>query len=321
MPKPLHFHAYSLLPILLLTVISGGTGSIKLIRGLSRRQVNKKISVIINVGDNVWKYGLYICPDIDTIIYGLSNYLDRSRGWGIMGDTFHFVEQIGRLKHENWFRIGDKDLALHVQRTEWIRRGKSLTQITEYLRKNYGLHIQLFPVSDDSIETHIVTNHGEMNIQDFWVKNKARPKVLGVKYKGARNAKVTPYVLECIRNAEKIIIAPANPITSIGPSLAIPRFRNELSKVKNKVSAVSPIEGKRAFSGPAEKYMKAMNLEVSPAGVARFYKDIARKFIISERDSAYANDIKKLGLELFLTDISMKTLHQESRLATFLLGV
>jgi LPPG:FO 2-phospho-L-lactate transferase len=303
----------------LITIISGGTGSIKLIRGFN--SIDEDLAIILNVGDNVWKYGLYICPDIDTVIYGLSGLLDTKRGWGIKGDTFNFVDQTGKLGQENWFRVGDMDLATHVLRTELLKKGKRLTQITESFRAHYGLKARLFPVSDDSIETRVVTSLDEMNIQEFWIKNAARPRVVGVKYVGARHAKLSAEAIECIRKSEKIIIAPANPISSIGPSLAVPKLRHELSKIRKKVIAISPIEGTQAFSGPATKYMRGVGLEVSPAGVAKYYSDVIGTFIISERDYASSDRIRKLGIDLFLTDITMRTVHQESRLASFVMDI
>ncbi len=183
----------------------------KLVRGLSH--IENSIAVILNIGDNVWKYGLYICPDIDTIFYGLSGLLDVSRGWGIKGDTFNFMDQIGKLGLENWLRIGDRDLATHVLRTELIRKGMTLTEVTEYFQSAFKLKAKLVPVSDDTIETRIVTSRGVMNIQEFWVKYKGAPKVVGVVYKGAINSRLTAGVLRLIRSSEKIIIAPANPIS------------------------------------------------------------------------------------------------------------
>lgn len=291
----------------------------KLVRGLS--QIDKSIAVILNVGDNVWKYGLYICPDIDTIFYGLSGLLDVSRGWGIKGDTFNFIGQIGELGLENWFRIGDRDLATHVLRTELLREGMTLTQVTEYFRSAYKLKALLIPISDDSIETRIVTSRGEMNIQEFWVKYKAAPKVVGVVYKGAQNSRLTDRSLKLIRSSERIIIAPANPISSIGPSLAVRGVRNELAKVKKKVIAISPVEGKRAFSGPAAKYMKALKLDISPVGIAKYYSDIIGSFVISKVDRPYENAIKKLGLNVYLNDITMNSLHEERKLASFVAGI
>jgi len=275
----------------------------------------------LNVGDNVWKYGLYICPDIDTIFYGLTGLLDVGRGWGIKGDTFNFINQIGAIGLENWFRIGDRDLATHVLRTELIRKGMTLTQVTEYFRSAYKLKTKLIPISDDSIETRIVTSRGEMNIQEFWVKYKAAPKVVGVIYKGANNSRLTARVLRLIRSSEKIIIAPANPISSIGPSLAVPGVKNELAKVKEKVIAISPIEGKQAFSGPATKYMKALKLDISPVGIAKYYSDIIGSFVISKADRPYQSALKKLGLNVYLNDITMSSLHEERRLASFVTGI
>jgi LPPG:FO 2-phospho-L-lactate transferase len=303
----------------LITILSGGTGSMKLVRGLSR--IENSIAVILNVGDNVWKYGLYICPDIDTIFYGLSGLLDVSRGWGIRGDTFNFLDQISELGLENWFRIGDRDLATHVIRTELIRQGMTLTQATEYLRSVYKLKAILIPISDDTIETRIVTSRGEMNIQEFWVKYKATLKVVGVVYKGAKNSQMTRKALRLIRNSEKIIIAPANPISSIGPMLAIPEVKNELAKVKKKVIAISPVQGKQAFSGPATKYMKAMKLDTSPMGIAKYYSGIIGSIVISNEDRPYETKLMKLGLKVYLNDITMNSLHEERRLASFVMSI
>lgn len=291
----------------------------KLVRGLS--SIENSIAVILNVGDNVWKYGLYICPDIDTIFYGLSGLLDSSRGWGIRGDTFNFLEQTGELGLENWFRIGDRDLATHVVRTELIRQGMTLTQVTEYFRSIYKLKAILIPISNDSIETRIVTSRGEMNIQEFWVRYKATPKVVRIVYKGAKNSRMTNKAIRLIRNSERIIIAPANPISSIGPMLAIPEVKNELAKVKKKVVAISPVQGKQAFSGPATKYMKALKLDTSPMGIAKYYSGIIGTIVISKEDRSYESKLMKLGLKVYLNDITMDSLHEERRLASFVMGI
>jgi LPPG:FO 2-phospho-L-lactate transferase len=291
----------------------------KLVRGLS--SIENSIAVILNVGDNVWKYGLYICPDIDTIFYGLSGLLDSSRGWGIRGDTFNFLEQTGDLGLENWFRIGDRDLATHVVRTELIRQGMTLTQVTEYFRSIYKLKAILIPISNDSIETRIVTSRGEMNIQEFWVRYKATPKVVRIVYKGAKNSRMTNKAIRLIRNSERIIIAPANPISSIGPMLAIPEVKNELAKVRKKVIAISPVQGKQAFSGPATKYMKALKLDTSPMGIAKYYSGIIGSIVISKEDRSYESKLMKLGLKVYLNDITMDSLHEERRLASFVMGI
>lgn len=291
----------------------------KLVRGLS--SIENSIAVILNVGDNVWKYGLYICPDIDTIFYGLSGLLDSSRGWGIRGDTFNFLEQTGELGLENWFRIGDRDLATHVVRTELIRQGMTLTQVTEYFRSIYKLKAILIPISNDSIETRIVTSRGEMNIQEFWVRYKGTPKVVRIVYKGAKNSRMTNKAIRLIRNSERIIIAPANPISSIGPMLAIPEVKNELAKVKKKVIAISPVQGKQTFSGPATKYMKALKLDTSPMGIAKYYSGIIGSIVISKEDRSYESKLMKLGLKVYLNDITMDSLHEERRLASFVMGI
>jgi LPPG:FO 2-phospho-L-lactate transferase len=299
----------------LITILSGGTGSIKLIRGLS--QIENSIAVILNVGDNVWKYGLYICPDIDTVFYGLSGLLDAGRGWGVRSDTFNFIDQIGKLGLENWFRIGDRDLATHVIRTEMIKKHLTLTQVTEYFRSVYKLKAILIPISDDEIETRIVTSRGEMNIQEFWVKYKATPKVMGVVYKGAKNSRMADRAKRLIRSSERIIIAPANPISSIGPMLAVPEVKNELARVKKKVFAISPVQGRQSFSGPATKYMKALRLTTSPIGIAKYYSGIIGSIVISKVDRRYESELMELGLKVYLNDITMNSPHEERRLASF----
>ena len=291
----------------------------KLVRGFD--QIEDSISVVANVVDNIWKYGLYICPDIDTILYGLSGLLDVEKGWGIEGDTFNFINLAGKLGLENWFCIGDLDLATHILRTELIRKGLNLTQVTEHFRSVYKLRARIIPITDDSIETRVVTNKGEMNIQEFWVKYKAEPNVVDVKYNGASNSKLTPSVLSLIRSSEKIVIAPGNPISSIGPSLAIPGFRDELAKVKKKVIAISPLQGREPFSGPAAKYMRALKLDISPLGIALYYSNVISSIVISKEDKVYEDALKELGLDVYLYDITMNSVVEATRLASFVKGI
>lgn len=297
----------------MITVLAGGTGSVKLVRGLAR--ISKDVTVVCNVGDNIWLYGLYVCPDIDTVTYGLAGLLDKRRGWGIRGDTFSFVRQMKAMDMPAWFGLGDRDLATHVYRTEMLKRKKSLTDVTGAIADALGVAARVLPATDDEVETVISTPKGKMHLQEFWVKNGAKPAVTGVAFKGASKALPTPQVVDAIRNSEMIVIAPANPVSSIGPMLAIPGLRRELERARKKVVAVSPIIGGKPVSGPAAKYMKALDLEVSPAGVSRYYRGVALALVIDGTDSQMAGRIRRLGMEAETAEIMMKGPSGEARLA------
>ncbi|MFZ0656661.1 MAG: 2-phospho-L-lactate transferase CofD family protein, partial [Nitrososphaeraceae archaeon] len=170
----------------MITLLAGGTGSVKIARGLSK--ISEDLAIISNIADNLWLYGLYVCPDIDTITYGLSDILDKERGWGIAGDSFMFLEQMKTLGQEHWFRIGDRDLALHVVRTNLLKEGKSLSSITEWIRKRFSISTVILPASDSHIETRIETTQGDMHIQEYWVKNHAEPEIKGIRYDGIKEA-------------------------------------------------------------------------------------------------------------------------------------
>lgn len=303
----------------LITILSGGTGSVKLVRGLS--SITKDFVVVCNVGDNIWLHGLYICPDIDTIVYGLANMLDIERGWGVRHDSFEFIRQMEFLGEESWFKIGDRDLATHLVRTKMLKEGKSLFDVTQWMCSKYGVDAKVIPVTEQHTETKIVTEHGDMHLQEFWVKHNARMEVKDIIYSGTNKAKPSTQALDAIKSSSMIIIAPANPVTSIGPMLAIKGVRDALEKVKNKCLAISPVIGNKAFSGPAAKYMQALGIEVSPYGVASFYSDIVSRFVIDSSDQQYASKIEGLGIKVNHTNIVMKNMKDETRLASYLLGM
>ena len=302
----------------MITVLAGGTGSIKLIRGLASS--SNKLSIISNIGDNIWLYGLYICPDIDTVLYGLANILDRRKSWGIKNDSYEFLRQMEILGEETWFKIGDRDLATHVLRTRMLGDGKSLTFVTDWMRTRYAINSKIIPATDDPIETRVLTNLGEMHIQEFWVKHRAKPKVVGVKYYAPKRVRVNPKAIQAIRDSKLIIIPPANPISSIGPMLSIERLKRNLVKKKQKVIAVSPIIGKTAVSGPAIKYMEAMRLPASPYGVAKYYSTFAANIVISRGDPDSSRRIAATGMKVYETDILMKTRKDEDRLASYIIS-
>ena len=304
---------------ILITLIAGGTGSVKLARGLSK--TTEDLIVVSNIADNIWLHGLYICPDIDTVVYGLSGHLDKSKGWGVKDDTFVFLEQMKRLGQDYWFKIGDKDLALHIIRTRFLNEGKSLSWITDWIRKKFSIPTVVLPASDYHFETRIETSIGEMHIQEYWVKNHAELDILNIRYEGIEKAIPNPKVLDAIKNSDRIIIAPGNPISSIDPITLIPSIRKELESRKKKVIAVSPLIGNRALSGPASKYLYAMGIESSPAGIASHYSEIASNLIISETDEAYENQIRSNGVGVYKTNIIMENEQDENRLSKYILKI
>jgi LPPG:FO 2-phospho-L-lactate transferase len=304
---------------LTIAVLAGGTGSIKLVRGLAATK-KEDIVVICNVGDNIWIHGLYVCPDIDTIIYGLANMLDLKRGWGIKGDSFQCLAQMKKIGAPTWFGLGDKDLAIHLLRTSMMKDGKTLSEITDFFRKRYSISTELIPATDREVTTSILTStKGDMHLQEFWVKHKGRPTVTGVRFDNASTATANTAAVHAINRSRAIVIAPANPISSIGPIMALSDLRKELVRNRDKVIAVSPLIGRKAVSGPAIKYMRALGLENSPVGVAKFYRDFVSKFIISMEDHSMKSQIESLDIEVYETNITMKARRDEVRLGRYLL--
>ena len=301
----------------MITILAGGSGSVKLVRGFASHRSD--INVITNVGDNYWLYGMYICPDIDTITYGLADLLDHDKGWGIKKDTFGFLRQMEIFGEETWFRIGDRETATHLTRTNMLKNGKSLSDITKWFAEKFSIEIKLIPVTDNSIETRIITKKGEMHLQEFWVKHRGMDKVVGIEYQGADKARPNPDAVNAIHDSSLIVIAPGNPLTSIGPMLAIKGIRKELAKKKNKVVAVSPIIGTSAISGPTGKYMEAAGMEVSALGVAKMYAHVCSNLVIDTKDSMHTKEIEALNINVHDSKIRMPNKQSEDALAASIL--
>jgi len=296
-------------------VLSGGTGSAKFLRGLQKLS---GFTVIANVGDNAWFHGLYVCPDIDTVTYTLAGIADSRRGWGIQGDEFKTLAQLKRLGAEGtWFNIGDQDMATDLLRTALMREGKTLTEATSAIARGLGVRWwTVLPATDQHVETRIITaEKGEMHLQEFWVKERGRPTPMGVRYSGARRARVTEEVAKSLSHAERVIIAPANPITSVMPILSISGFREALRGSRARKVAVSPMLGESSFSGPAARLMVARGLKPTSEGVARLYRGVIHAIVIDESDREQASAIEKAGVSCHLTSTLMRSREDEVRLA------
>ena len=301
----------------MITILAGGSGSVKMVRGFASQRTD--INVVTNVGDNYWLYGMYICPDIDTITYGLADLLDHDKGWGIKKDTFGFLRQMEIFGEETWFRIGDRDTATHLTRTNMLKNGKSLSYITKWMAEKFSIEIKILPVTDNTMETRIITDKGDMHLQEFWVKHRGLDEVKGIEYQGAEKVRPNPDAMNAIHDSNLIVIAPGNPLTSIGPMLAIKGIRKELSKKKKKVVAISPIIGNSAISGPTGKYMEAAGIDVSALGVAKMYADVCSNIIIDTKDRMLTKKIESLNINVHETKIRMTNKQSEDALAASIL--
>ena len=301
----------------MITILAGGTGSIKMVRGFAAH--DQEVTVISNVGDNYWLYGMYVCPDIDTIIYGLSGILDEDKGWGIKKDTNNFLRQMEVFGEETWFRVGDRDAATHLTRTNMLKNGKNLSDITQWMAEKFAVESKVIPITDNTVETRITANGEDLHLQEFWVKHRGRGTIEGIQYVGADKARPNPDAISAIQDAELVVIAPGNPLTSIGPMLGIKGVRKELTKNKKKIVSVSPLIGNKSFSGPADKYMEAAGIEVSVFGLAQMYADVCSKMVIDTKDKSLTSKIQGLDIQVYDTKIKMQNKAAEEALAGFIL--
>jgi LPPG:FO 2-phospho-L-lactate transferase len=260
-----------------------------------------------------------VCPDIDTIIYGLADLLDESKGWGIKKDTFNFLRQMEVFGEDTWFGVGDRDAATHLIRTNMLKNGRNLSDITKWMCEKFAVNTNIIPVTDNTIETRISTDKGELHLQEYWVKHRGMDPVTGIQYIGADKARPNPEAINAIHDSDMVILAPGNPLTSIGPMLQIKGIRKELSKMKKKVVAISPFIGDNAISGPAAKYMQAAGIESNAYGLAKMYSDVCSKVIVDTKDKALVSKIQDLDMKAYETKITMKTKLAEEALANFIL--
>jgi LPPG:FO 2-phospho-L-lactate transferase len=299
----------------MIVVLTGGTGGAKLIEGIAAEIDPGEVTIICNTADDCVFYDLYVSPDIDTIVYTLAGMIDPTKGWGIKDDTFAALEQLRRLGDDAWFQLGDKDLATHITRTRLLKEGQKLSEVVGKMSRRLGVHATILPMSNEPIETRIVTPQGEISFQEYFVKYHWARDVKAVRFVGAEQSKPGPGVVDAIERAEAIIICPSNPITSIGPILAVPGIRSALTEARAPVVAVSPIIGKAAISGPAHQLMIACGKEASAVGVAECYDDFLDKLMVADEDRGWVSQIEKLHVEVILTDIRMRSLADKRRLA------
>lgn len=290
----------------MITALGGGVGASKFLKGLHNVVSGENLTAIINTGDDIDVYGYRVSPDIDTVIYRLSNQVDSKKGWGIKDDSFSCMESLNNLGFETWFQLGDKDIAVQIFKRDLSDRGCSLRQVTSKAAQAFGLDpFTLLPMTEDTVETWIKTDIGEMHFQEYYIKHKMKPKVLGINIKGIEKASPCKGVIEAIESSRLIFICPSNPIISIGPILKIKGVREALVRCDAQVIAISPLIGGKPVKGPADRLMKGLGLEVSSCEIAKLYKDFLDLMVLDTSDKAEENRISGFGIDSFVTDTLM----------------
>lgn len=290
----------------------GGVGGAKLAHGLAQILEPGRLTVIVNTGDDLWYYGLRVCPDLDTVTYTLAGLVDTEKGWGVERDTFEGLAALKRFGEDAWFGVGDKDFAIHLLRTQALQQGELLTAVTQKLTSVLGIRQTILPMTDAMVATKISTvEHGELDFQDYFVRYRWQPTAKQIRFDGAARASVSPEARQAIASADVILFGPSNPWLSIAPILAVPGMRERLRAREAPRVALSPIVGGRAIKGPAAKLMAELGYPVTAAAVAGYYAGVIDGFVYDERDS----ELKIDGLRAVTFDTIMQTNEDRAVLA------
>jgi LPPG:FO 2-phospho-L-lactate transferase len=297
----------------MITVLTGGTGGAKFVDGLRRIVPPEELTIIVNTGDDLLWWGLYVSPDLDSITYMLAGKLSQERGWGMQGDTFFCLQALGQLGQPTWFQTGDRDLATHIFRSKLLADGKRLSEATSEIATRLGVRARVLPMSNSRVETRVLTPVGDLSFEEYFVQRWYQDPVESVRFAGASDAEPAPGVIEAIRSADLVLLAPSNPVTSIGPILAVPGIREALREKRARTVAVSPIVGRAAVTGPAATLMAAQGFAVSIAGVADYYRDFLDLLVVDSQDASAAEELRKTGLRVHCTPTIMR--RYEDRIA------
>lgn len=297
-----------------IAALAGGVGGAKLAQGLSEIMNPDELSIIVNTGDDFIFYGLYICPDLDTVTYTLANKSNPVTGWGIKDETFNVFETLGENSSPTWFMLGDKDLATHLERTRLLSQGKSLTEVTRHFKKIWNIKHDILPMCDQPVPTFIETEEkGLVAFQEYFVKYHFEPTLKDIIFKDIENAQPSEMTISALEDADAIVICPSNPFLSVDPILALPKVKDILA---NKlVVAVSPIIGGKAVKGPLQKMYKEKGIDPSPVTIAKHYAEFLDCIYIDNQDESYSSDLKQSGIIFQATDIMMPDLPNRVRLA------
>jgi LPPG:FO 2-phospho-L-lactate transferase len=299
----------------LITVLAGGVGAARFLQGLLAVHRPSDITIISNVGDDAEFFGLHVSPDIDIVLYHLAALSDEERGFGLKGDTFNVIDAIARYGYDTWFRLGDRDLATCITRTDLLRRGRTLSEATAEIASALLVPARIIPVTNDRLRTKIRTDEGLLDFQEYFVHRRTEGHVREVVFDGAETASPAPGVIEAITGASAVIITPSNPLVSVGPILSVAGLRDALKSTPARVVAVSPLVGGRALKGPADRMMRDQGMEANAVSIARIYQDFLDLLVIDDVDKDLKPQIEALGAEVVVTDTIMASMEKKSALA------
>ena len=298
-----------------ITVLAGGVGGARFLQGLVDVVPPEEVVIVGNVGDDVEPHGLHVSPDLDTVLYTLTGWIDEGKGWGVRGDSDRALERARELGAEAWFWLGDLDIGLHLARTEALRNGEPLSAVTARLAERLGLRPALLPATDDRLRTIIGTPDGEIDFQTYYVRQQHADRVTSIRFDGAETARPAPGVAGALAEARAIVVAPSNPLISVGPILAVPAVRELMLSRSAPCVAVSPIVAGQALRGPAAAMMESLGYEASPAGVARIYRGLIDVLVIDSQDAELAPAVESHGVRVVVADTIMRDQAARSQLA------
>jgi len=303
----------------MIVVLAGGVGAARFLQGLVQVASPADVTVVVNTADDVEVHGLYVSPDVDTVLYHLAGLADEVRGWGVRDETFGALELLGRYGLDTWFQLGDRDLATHVARTLLLKK-LSLASVTDRLRRGLGIASRILPMTESRVQTYVQTPHGWLPFQEYFVKRRAADDVLGVQFRGIEVAIATRGVCEAISEATAVILAPSNPIVSLGPILALEDVQSALRETRAPRVAISPIVGGATIKGPADRMLRGLGREVSAVGVAECYRGVIDALVVDIVDAALAPRIEALGIRAVVTDTIMRGPVEKAALARAVLA-
>ncbi len=304
----------------MISVLSGGVGAARLLRALSAEIAPQDINAIVNVGDDLVLHGLTICPDLDTITYTLAGLNNETLGWGLNGESWRVMDELETLGGASWFRLGDRDLATHLYRSQRLLEGATKTDVTRELCERHGVQVRVLPATNDDVATIFETERGRLSFQDYFVRLRHDVKVESISIQGASTATVTKEVLDALHESSRIIIAPSNPLISIDPILQLGEIKDILRERRRDVIAISPIIDGAALKGPADRLMRELGYEATCVGVADFYEGLIATFVIDERDAALAASISSNDVDVRVTTTIMQDPLDAQRLARAVLA-
>ena len=305
-----------------IVALAGGVGGAKLAHGLAQVLPPKDLTIIVNTGDDFEHYGLYICPDLDTVCYTLAGLANTATGWGRVNETWHVIENASKLGGPDWFRLGDQDLGTHLERTRRLNDGQTLTQITKGFCETWGIKHAVLPMSDQPVRTIVETDEGELAFQEYFVHRRCEPRVKGFRFEGVEQAEPAVGAREALQSADVVIICPSNPWVSIDPILKVISLPSSIIQRKEEktVVAVSPIIDGQTVKGPAAKMYRELGIEPSALAVANHYRGVATGFVLDKIDEQLEGAIMSLDMRTLVTNTLMNSLDKRSQLAKDMLN-